>query len=187
MSSTNRGRARNALDQYETPWSAAEGFVRRVLVPRFRGTTVLDPCCGTGAMVKRVAHELGGNALGIEIDSARAAQWNPGGPVPVDVRDALLFVPWPPVSLIITNPPFSLAMEFVRRALQEVKGQATVCMLLRLAFLASKQRAEFHRANPSDVYVLSKRPSFTSDGKSDSADYAWFLWGPGRGGHWEVL
>jgi hypothetical protein len=28
------------------------------------------------------------------------------------------------------------------------------------------------------------RPSFTPDGKTDSAAYAWLVWGPGRGGRW---
>lgn len=185
MSSTNRGRARNALDQYETPWSAVEPLLPRL----YKHRVILDPCCGTGAMVMRVAKELGGQALGIEVDEKRPmtrADWVVAPDGAVQVRDALSPEPWPRADLIITNPPFSLAMEFVRRALKE-RHERTVAMLLRLAFAASKVRAEFHRANPSDVFVLSKRPSFTSDGKSDSADYAWFVWGPGRGGRWAVL
>ena len=33
-------------------------------------------------------------------------------------------------------------------------------MLLRLAFLESAERLAFHRAHPTDVHVLSRRPSF---------------------------
>jgi hypothetical protein len=48
---------------------------------------------------------------------------------------------------------------------------------------------EFFRtpATACDVYVLSKRPSFSGNGKTDATAYAWFLFGPGRGGRWQVL
>ena len=48
--------------------------------------------------------------------------------------------------------------------------------LLRTAFLESKKRYQFWQDNPvSELYVLSKRPSFTEKG-SDSASYSWFVW-----------
>lgn len=34
------------------------------------------------------------------------------------------------------------------------------------------------RANPPSLFVTPKRPSFTNGG-TDSADYAWFVWGLG--------
>jgi hypothetical protein len=182
MSSTNRGRARNTLDQYETPWSAVELVIP--YLPRTR--VLLDPCCGTGAMIQRAGVELHAEHVhGIEVDDTRPfVHFNPRRLTNADA----LTVPWPECDLILTNPPFNLAMDFVFRALQEVTARGTtVAMLLRLAFLASATRAPFHIANPSDVFVLAKRPSFTEDGKSDSADYAWFIWGVGRGGRWKVL
>lgn len=51
-----------------------------------------------------------------------------------------------------------------------------VCMLLRVNFLGSQKRAAWMRANTPSVYVLPKRPSFKSDGKTDATEYAWFLW-----------
>lgn len=86
--------------------------------------------------------------------------------------------------VIITNPPFYLAEEFVRASL----ARAThVVMLLRLAFLETRKREDLHKEFPSDVYVLSRRPSFMANGATDSCAYAWFVWGPGRGGRWEIL
>lgn len=53
--------------------------------------------------------------------------------------------------------------------------------LLRTAFLESKSRYEFWQENPlNDLYVLSKRPSFTGDGKSDATSYSWFVWKKGE-------
>jgi hypothetical protein len=87
--------------------------------------------------------------------------------------------------VIIMNPPYKLAMEFVEHAIES--AGVTVC-LLRLAFLASQKRAAFWREHPADVYVLPKRPSFTGGG-TDSTDYAWFVWSPLQeaGNRWFIL
>ena len=75
---------------------------------------------------------------------------------------------------IITNPPFSLAFQFVRRS---VKLADHVFLLLRLNFLASQKRADWFKKNePSALFVLINRPSFTGGG-TDMTDYAWFYWG----------
>lgn len=77
---------------------------------------------------------------------------------------------------IITNPPFSLAKEFLEKSLEE----ADVCIyLLRLGFLETMKRKEFHQAHPvNHLVVLSKRPSFTGDGKTDGTGYAWYIYDP---------
>jgi hypothetical protein len=62
----------------------------------------------------------------------------------------------------------------------------TAAFLLRLNWLGGQARAAWHRANPCDVYVLPRRPSFTGKG-TDATEYAWMVWGTGRGGRWSVL
>ncbi len=47
--------------------------------------------------------------------------------------------------------------------------------------------AAFPDEFPCDVFVLSRRPSFLGNGMTDSSAYAWFVWGPGRGGRWSLL
>ena len=132
-------------------------------------------------MVGLTGAKFGMKPRGIELDPNRPA--TPG--LEVQTADALT-VDWGSPDLIVTNPPYVLAMEFVLRGVAEAKRGATVAMLLRLAFLASLSRAAFHGSHPADVFVLAKRPSFTG-GQTDSTDYAWFVWGPGRGGRWNVL
>ena len=181
--------ARHADDAYFTP-----GWAVHAVLPHLpTAGSVLEPCAGDGAIVRALMARGVHCVDAIELDEERAAKVRAvGADGDVLCADALSteadsewFLPH---GLILTNPPFSLAMEFLEKALASQKPhQGTSAFLLRLSWLASSKRAAFHRENPSDVYVLSKRPSFTGDGKSDSADYMWAIWGPGRGGKWSVL
>ena len=83
---------------------------------------------------------------------------------------------WGKPAAVVGNPPFTDALEFVGRSFDLVGDAAPVAMLLRLAFLASLERAAFWRHHPADVLVLDKRPSFTGNGKGGKYDMAWFIW-----------
>ena len=87
---------------------------------------------------------------------------------------------------VITNPQFSLALEFVERALFELPG-GPIAMLLPVPFLASETRFRFNTEHPCHVMVLPKRPSFTPDGKTDAVTYAWLVWNYGTKGTYEIL
>jgi hypothetical protein len=106
----------------------------------------------------------------------------------------------PRPNLVIMNPPYLAAMDFVKAALRWVRttkvkatGEvkyATVAALLRLPWLASKGRVGFHQSNPSAIWVLPDRPSFTGNNKVDSTDYAWFVWSKDPAippGTWRIL
>lgn len=78
--------------------------------------------------------------------------------------------------VIIGNPPYSLAKEFVEKSLNCLKDDGVLIFLLRTAFLESKSRYEFWQKNPlSGLYTLSKRPSFIN-GRTDACSYSWFVW-----------
>lgn len=75
--------------------------------------------------------------------------------------------------IIITNPPFSLAVPFLIKSMKESDVQI---YLLKLAFLESKGRHEFNKENPPDhLIIMSKRPSFVGGG-TDKAPYGWFIY-----------
>ncbi len=137
--------------------------------PAGEGDTMLDPCAGDGAIL-RVLRETWPDAVveGIESDEERAAKSGSR------CSDALT-VGWERPRLILTNPPYAFAMEFVQKALLEVRLGGTVAMLLRLPWLASQKRAPWMRRNTPSVYVLPKRPSFTGKG-TDATDYFWAVW-----------
>jgi hypothetical protein len=192
MSSTNRGAQREPDDFYETPAWATRAILPHLPWHSPSSTVVLDPFAGRGAILDVVHRTQRANLYGIELDPGRAeacarlAEVMTGDAfAPQGWAPALSFSPitqW----TIITNPPYSRAQEAVERGLVEIGAEGTMAMLLRLPWLASQKRAPLHRAHPADLFVLPRRPSFTGKG-TDSADYAWFVWGPGRGGRWSIL
>lgn len=94
---------------------------------RPKPTSILDPCSGDGAILE-VAHEVFPEAdkRGLEIDPIRCALSNVRpDKFAVALGDALALPTWADEKgkrpdLICTNPPFSLAMPFLERALAEV-------------------------------------------------------------------
>lgn len=183
MSSTNRGRQRNRADDYPTPaWC-----VRRILEEaHLPGGNWLEPCAGEGAIIKAVNRQRQDVAwTAVEIRQEAARDLINLHAVDSVCANFLTLAPPPhPYQVTITNPPFSLAMQFVQ-ACQAVSHH--VVMLLRLNFLASESRAGFMRDTRPNVYVLPNRPSFVRGGQTDSIEYAWFHWYPGAEGVVRVL
>ena len=155
MSATNRGSKRHAADFYATPESAFKPllpFLKAMPEP------IWEPACGDGRLLRWMhldeidakGNDIGRNGYDFLQDNAQRAA-------------------------IITNPPFSLALEFCDHAINHAPN---VFMLLRLNFLGSQKRRDWWRRNPpAALFILSERPSFTDDGQTDATDYAWFYWG----------
>lgn len=81
---------------------------------------------------------------------------------------------------IITNPPFSLAIQIIEKALEDVENGGWVIMLLRLNFLEGKGRKAFwDKYMPRYIFVHHQRMSFTQNGKTDSVAYAHYCWQKG--------
>ena len=184
MSSTGRADVRHPDDFYITP-----EWVTRLIVPRLPrpccAGIVVDAGCGEGAIGK-VLTSAGYSTVGVELNEARAATANAG--MSHVIVGNFLAQGLRGYRGVVMNSPFSLAMPFLEHALEGVESGGFVVSLLRLSWLASQKRAAFHKAHQAHVMVLPKRPSFTADGKTDSADYAWFGYGRGfTAGKWEVL
>ena len=182
MSATNRnlpGNERKSEDYYSTP-----AWVTKAILPHInlRGP-VLDPCCGDGAILD----QLPTFGIGIEINKERSEI---AGQKHLVIYGSALdhSQQWPICNTIITNPPYVSALPFILRAIAQGFDDIGDCaFLLRLNFLGSKKRAEFHKNHPSDIFVLPQRPSYTGDGATDATEYAWFVWGPNRGNRWQIL
>jgi hypothetical protein len=182
MSSTNRGGQRSPSDNYSTPSWCTRRILEAVSLP---GGVWLDPGAGSGKIIRAV------NAVRSDV------VWDA-----VEVRDECLpdlvsagattmitsFLEFGALSLprrpdiILTNPPYRLAEEFIDLCLPLAKV-ATV-MLLRLNYLGSQRRSDFMRRFPPDVFILPNRPAFTTNKKgkmsTDSIEYAWFYWPSGK-------
>ena len=89
--------------------------------------------------------------------------------------------------VVITNPPYRYAKEFVLHALE--LGAERVCMFLKLTFLEGVGRQElFQKYPPRTVAVFTRRIQVARNGdpemfkKSSAACYAWFIWDKGYTG-----
>ena len=84
---------------------------------------------------------------------------------------------------IITNPPYSLAEEFVVQANNILPQFSKAAFFLRLSFLESKKRKPFfEKYPPKRVYVITGRIGCAKNGDWSKANsrsavaYAWFVW-----------
>ena len=198
MSSTGRGpRLGGPDDFYETPAWAVERLVERTMRPTVfteKPAHWFEPTAGDGAIIQAVNKYLGRAQKWTAVE-CRATAYEQLAQLGADafIADYLNWSPTPAMveatEVVITNPPFALAEEVIRRACVQFP-HAMKCFLVRLGFLASEKRlslwASFGAA-PS-VYVLPNRPSFVPSGKTDSADYCWLVWNAGGGkGEFDVL
>lgn len=162
---------------YPTPASAIQPMLDTPLVALPAGVWI-DPCVGTGRIPAAVnASRADVRWLMCDIDERH----RPHIEQLVRPGDELLpfgdFVnrPWTHerAALSMFNPPFSLALAFVLASMERADQ---VLMLQRLNWFGTKQRSRWLVRHCPDVYVLPERPSFTADGGTDSAEYAWFHW-----------
>lgn len=166
----------NPHDFFPTPPGVTRAFVEACPLP---DGLWCEPAVGDGAIISAVGAREAWATFDIrDVPAPALSSYHEPCSDFLQLDETLRF------DVIITNPPFSLAEEFVRKALKHADH---VVMLLRLAFLESRRRELFHADHPSDVYVLSRRPSFMANGATDSCAYGWFVWGPGRGGRWQIL
>jgi hypothetical protein len=112
--------------------------------------------------------------------------------------DSLAYDQALPVNILVSNPPYSLAQEFIEKFLYVDEAY----WLLRLNFLGSQKREPWWRKLGflPNVYVLPNRPCFAlveekKDGKptgrmvagTDACEYAWFEFGKWASGSVEIL
>lgn len=188
MSSTNRSNARNEhiSDYYVTPIADIELFLEKFdeFYPLDWGySKILDPCAGGNHEIRdkhgikeayhpmsysTAIHNVFGeycNVNNIDIRSDSLAETK-GDYLTMDVKK---FRP----DIIITNPPFNLAVPIIEKAIEDVSDNGYVIMLLRLNFFGSQSREEFFKKYmPESVFVHHIRIGFTD--KKDSNGYTVF-------------
>jgi len=160
MSSTWGNRQRD--DLYITPQDTICSFLDACAwIRRHLAESVLDPCSGEGAYFKAISERL----------CIRPRRYDA-----IDIRRGQDYLKWEAptrYSIVISNPPYRLAQQFITKARREAE---VVVFLLRLNFLGSQRRHLWWQENlPAEIYVHSKRPSFCY-GSTDSCEYAHFVW-----------
>lgn len=175
--------ARAADDWYVEPRWCVEQLADAL--PLIQTSYVWDPCCGLGTIPEVFAERLGGHHRVIATDLvdrgyARFGQvWDAtheGCPGEVHPGQRIN---------VVTNPPYALAELIARRML--VLADHRVAILVQLSFLSSRRRrALFAEYPPSDVLILSQRPSMPPGAriedlgdrafKGGTVDFCWIVW-----------
>lgn len=192
MSATNRRKKtknqnetsktkREENDFYPTPQWAVHRFLEKAEHRLPQNGVWLEPCAGEGAIIKAIRssntaiNNVTFNAVELQEQFQDVLKQIKN----VDKVYSENFLSWSwfkrnsePIQCVITNPPYILAHDIIKHSLSESE---TVCMLLRINFLASETRCEWMQAHTPDLYVLPNRPSFRGKG-TDACEYAWFVW-----------
>ena len=159
---------RNKTDFYPTPPDVTVALLdflenRHLLRPRW--TTIWEPACGNGEMV-RVMVDRGYNVYCSDLYPADDT---------VESVD-FLTTKTSPGSWIITNPPFSQADAFIQHALELLTPCA---FLLKSQFWHAQKRLDiFRQFPPAYVLPLTWRPDFLWGAKSGSPtmEVLWTVW-----------
>lgn len=199
MSSTNRGYDRHKSDYYVTPQKDVELFIQKFQKVLNKDTNSmselkwLDPCCGGDDNNDASYIEVIKNyyepkhLLGVDIREDSKA----------DIVGNFLEMSKEDVGerdIIISNPPFNLATEFIKKGLELVNDGGYVVMLLRLNFFGSKKRKKLWEQNMAEYCFVhhkrinfipeSMKQKFRAEGKKvptgDSIEYAHFVWRKGK-------
>lgn len=180
MSSTNRSRIRDnhIADYYVTPISEIEKFLKelnKIYDYQLNFGRILDPCAG-GDMNTPMSYPEALKIYNSGIDT-------------IDIRedsraklkaDYLITDCKNKYDLIITNPPFNIAINVIEKALDDVKKGGIVVMLERLNFFGSIKRKPFWDKHlPKYSFIHHERMSFTPNGKTDSIEYCHMVWEKG--------
>jgi len=171
MSATNRGSTREEQDFYATPAWCTEDLLKNFDITQFR--YILEPCSGSNAITDVIINYANSNNLSnIEVITNDIRSETPAQYHYDFLTGWEFFCESHKIDAVITNPPYTHAMQFIEKGLSICD---TVVMLLRLNFLGSRRRFEFFKAERLEhIYVLHKRPSFVKGG-TDATEYAWFV------------
>lgn len=167
MAGGNPATGRQDDDFYPTPREVTEALLRYW---RFDPAKPIHECaCGDGAMAKVIeahgftviASDLVDRGYGIQQDFLK--------------MDRAL------APVVITNPPFNLAVDFITHALDDLQV-GTLALVLKSTFWHAKNRyALFNRHRPRAVLPLLWRPDFLGRGRP-TMECAWCVWDRGYTG-----
>lgn len=156
------------------------------------GGNILEPCIGNGNIanaIKDFYNNKGLNITGVDIVDR-------GYPNTI-VHDYLTWETDKKFDCIITNPPYSLAKEFVAKSMtllndgydEDGYPNGQLIMFLKIQFLEGAKRKElFEKYPPKYIYVFRNRMATWNNGEpldpngkrwATTMCHAWFVWEKG--------
>jgi hypothetical protein len=150
---------RKFSDYYPTPPECTHALLDFLALPK--GTEIWEPACGSGHMAN-VFRERG--YVVEESDITLGMDYLLSGDSLCD---------W-----VITNPPFSLAADFIEHAFMQAPGGGFAFLLKSQYWHASKRLQLFNDYRPDHVLPLTWRPDFLFGAKSGAPtmEVLWTVW-----------
>ena len=179
LAGTSTTRERANYDYYATPYQATEMLLDEV---KFSGD-FLEPCVGGGHIVDVIKRYYPDECVyGVDI----VDRGYPNTLVADFLKHDFLGQKF---DNVVTNPPFSLAQEFLEKSVEVVNDGGKIAMFLKIQFLeGAKRREMFKKYPPKYIYVFVKRQAPWNNGSpvdekgkswSSTMCFAWFVWEKG--------
>lgn len=175
--STTRERVQD--DYYATPYEATKMLLDNV---NFIGN-FLEPCVGGGHIAEIIKKYYPNNCI---YGSDLVDRGYPNTLIADFLNYDFLGQTF---DNIITNPPYSLAQEFLEKGMEVINENGKIAMFLKIQFLeGAKRREMFVKYPPKYIYVFSKRQNPWRNGSSvdekgkpwaSTMCFAWFIWEKG--------
>ena len=176
----NPENGRVEYDYYATNPKAVEMLLNAY---EFKGVNMLEPCVGAGH-IANVISDFTQN----EVEITGLDIVDRGYPNTI-VQDFLTWKTDKKFDTIITNPPFSLAREFIEKGMKLLTKDGQMAMFLKIQFLEGIKRKEFfQKFPPKYIYVFRNRMATWNNGNeldpkgkpwATTMCHAWFIWEKG--------
>ena len=173
------GRVEN--DYYATNPKAVEMLLTNYT---FDAATILEPCVGGGHIANAINNFFANQRVITGLDLVDRGYPN------TIVQDFLTWETDRKFEGIITNPPFSLAQEFIEKGMELLTDDGQMAMFLKIQFLEGAKRKEFfEKYPPKYIYVFRNRMATWNNGNEVDPNtgkrwattmcHAWFVWEKG--------
>lgn len=180
----------------EAVYKIVEELTKANIISQHHLTNILEPCVGEGHIEEGLQLWINGfNSFNRgklqfyykETNFITALDIVDRGYPNTIITDFLKWQTNKRFGLIITNPPYSCAKEFVEKGMGLLESDGIMCMYLKLQFLEGKSRKElFDKYPPKYIYVMRNRTPTWKNGDPVNPDtgkkwattmcHAWFVW-----------
>ena len=170
-------------DRIENDYYATDPKAVTMLLSKYDifGQEILEPCVGGGMIANTV------KSFYINKRNITALDIVDRGYPNTIIQNFLTWETNNKYDAIITNPPYSLAKEFVEKGLTLLNNDGQMAMFLKIQFLEGQKRKElFDKHPPKYIYVFRNRMATWNNGQALDPNtgkkwattmcHAWFIW-----------